>query len=301
MVTYGVFRKRLPGCSGRHISSGTVSCNVADQHPNIADALGGAIDGFLGLHRAEGASGVVPHDLGARVLKAKPDIHGITPYHEVGAVERPGDTESTDETDPRRRELGVRSVLRAGKEEKRASPTRQRTRRDAGAAYQAFGLSSSRARAQREQQWIQMLEQLAHLTGAPRGGGIVEHLLRRIEIMHHHQRLAVSLLEGHLRTCPWSPASSLVQTTARAGSLRCTRRRTPWLTHCGRTRNGSRLRYEHLPPREAEIRERLRRPSPLEQLELGPCVEHQAPAIERSCHDDLTLRRPSRGQLLAAS
>ena len=104
---------------------------------------------------------------------------------------------------------------------------------------------SSRARAQGDEQFVQLLELFGHAAFHP-SDGLVECFLRGIEFVQDQQRHVAFVLEGHAwsRRRPRFPHSS--RRGARSVSLRGTCRRIPWrLRHPGQRRRGSRRRREH--------------------------------------------------------
>ena len=55
----------------------------------------------------------------------------------------------------------------------------------------------SRTPTQCDDEFVELVERLAHSTRAPGGDGTVESFLRGIEVVHEQLRLATFLLEGH--------------------------------------------------------------------------------------------------------
>src|SRR6266478_6228804 len=82
---------------------------------------------------------------------------------------------------------------------------------------QGSGLRPSLARAQGDEEFVQLLERLGHSIHAPGGEGTVENFLRGIEVVHDQQRLAAFFLERHRGDGPPSSPSSLVQTRREGG------------------------------------------------------------------------------------
>src|SRR5215471_10346670 len=152
---------------------------------------------------------------------------------------------------------------------------------------------SSHARAQGDEKLVQLLERLAHNIRSP-GAGSVESFLRGIELVHDQQRLATFFLEGHRGDGPTFTTFVIGPDEAR---VRChfdipteelVRVRGIVAEHQTVLASDTNI---HLAGTQ-EHAHRFRHPPLLEQLGLGPRLEHDARrTVESSRDDELTLGR----------
>ena len=129
----------------------------------------------------------------------------------------------------------------------------------------------------------------------PEADGLVESFLRGIELVQDQQRLATLFLEGHRGD---GPAAATFLVGPDEARVRC------HFDVSAEERHGLRgavAEHEAVPAPDTNIRlagkqghaHRLRCPPPLEQLGLGPRLEHEARrAVEGSRDDELTLGLP---------
>src|SRR5262245_44131477 len=147
----------------------------------------------------------------------------------------------------------------------------------------------SQTRAQCGDKLVQLLECLARRIRRP-GAGSVESFLRGIELVQDQQRLAAFFLEGHRGDGPILTTFVIGPDQAR---VRChldvpaEERHRLWIVTEHQTVRAPDTNI-HLAGKQGHAH-RLRYPPPLEQLGLGPRLEHDASrAVESSRDDELT-------------
>src|SRR3984957_715150 len=155
---------------------------------------------------------------------------------------------------------------------------------------------ASRVQAQGDEKLIQLLERLANSTRTTRRNRSVESFLRGIEVVHNDQRLVTAFFKGH---CGDGPAFTTFLIRPDEAGMRChfdvSAEEFHWplrsgVTECETVR-ASRANVGLAGKEGHSIR--LRCPPPLEQLWLGPRLEHQARrAVEGSRNDYFTLGLP---------
>src|SRR5450432_1456881 len=152
------------------------------------------------------------------------------------------------------------------------------------------------ARAQGDDELVQLLERLEVPSMRPGGHGLVERGLGGIELGHDDERLAGFFLESHGGDGPTVTPFLICPHDAR---VRCHFEVTPeeWQRLWGSrvTEHEAVLASDMNIHLAGQYRHpyRLRHPPLLEELGLGPRLEHEARwAVDGSCDDELTLALP---------